>query len=261
MSNPQYPPPDSGGFPPPDGWPGSYNPAGGFPPPPPANGFPPPENYSPPGGYPSQGGYSPPGWYPPPGTYNPSGGFPPPGGYSPPPGSYMPPETYQSPGGYQPPSMYGSYQQPLYSLPPNLIAGLPVAGFGDRFVALVLDGILAGIAWSIVSSILHISGGFWGGAIFYAAYAVLTSLYLEGATPGKIALGLKVIDERGNLPEPGSLILRYSLAYWASWFIAGIGFLLAATDIRKQALHDKIAKTYVVKKPRAGYMPPPPYRR
>ena len=67
-----------------------------------------------------------------------------------------------------------------------------------------------------------------------------------GATPGKIALGLKIVDARtGQAPGFGQLILRF-VCYFVSAFPLYLGFLWAAFDRRKQGWHDKIARTIVI---------------
>jgi hypothetical protein len=58
-----------------------------------------------------------------------------------------------------------------------------------RLVALILDGIIAGIGWGILQTILPASvATAVGWSIIYALYAVLTSLYFDGATIGKMLL-------------------------------------------------------------------------
>ncbi len=223
MSNQQYPPP--GGWPSPDN--GSS-----------ANNYPPPQGYGSAGNYPPAGGYNPPntGGYPPPtGGYNAPGNYPPPGGSN----------NYQSP--YQ---GYGQQQQ-MFAPNYDTIAGMQKASFGIRFVALIIDLVIAGIVGGILSAILPRGiVAALGGTIGYAIYAVLTSLYFDGATVGKMALGLKVVDQNGRTPELIPLILRYSIGYWISSVIFFIGFIWAAFDSQKQALHDKIARTYVVQRTR-----------
>ena len=67
-----------------------------------------------------------------------------------------------------------------------------------------------------------------------------------GATPGKIALGLKVVDAAsGGPPTLGRLALRF-FAYFVSAFPLYLGFVWAAFDRRKQGWHDKIARTIVI---------------
>ena len=67
-----------------------------------------------------------------------------------------------------------------------------------------------------------------------------------GATPGKIALALRIVDANtGAPPSTLRLIVRF-LAYFVSAFPLYLGFLWIAVDRRKQGWHDKIARTIVV---------------
>lgn len=67
-----------------------------------------------------------------------------------------------------------------------------------------------------------------------------------GRTPGKILLGLRVIQASGDPMTPGVAFLR-----WVGYLISGpvfcLGFLWIAFDGRKQGWHDKIAATLVVR--------------
>jgi uncharacterized RDD family membrane protein YckC/Tfp pilus assembly major pilin PilA len=67
------------------------------------------------------------------------------------------------------------------------------------------------------------------------------------ATPGKLALGLRVTDEVGG--RIGLLrAFGRNLARYLSSVIFYIGYLMAGWTGRKQALHDLIASTFVVRK-------------
>jgi uncharacterized RDD family membrane protein YckC len=69
---------------------------------------------------------------------------------------------------------------------------------------------------------------------------------LRGATPGKMVLGLRVADAASlEAPANGQLLIRY-IAYLASALPLGLGFLWVAVDKRKQAFHDKLARTVVI---------------
>jgi uncharacterized RDD family membrane protein YckC len=69
------------------------------------------------------------------------------------------------------------------------------------------------------------------------------------ATLGKMAVKIMVTDENGKRLSFGRATGRY-FAKMLSGIICYIGFIMAFFDEKKQALHDKIVKTYVVKKPR-----------
>ncbi|MBB6600488.1 RDD family protein [Luteimonas sp. MC1825] len=64
------------------------------------------------------------------------------------------------------------------------------------------------------------------------------------ATPGKRALGLRVVDAAGQPPGIMSLLVRF-LAGGLSWLTLNLGHLLAALPPRHAALHDRISRTRV----------------
>jgi len=77
----------------------------------------------------------------------------------------------------------------------------------------------------------------------------------KSATPGKMALSLKVLDERtGNALTVGQSLGRY-FGYIVSIIPLGLGILWVAWDSKKQAFHDKLASTVVVKDKRGNIQP------
>jgi uncharacterized RDD family membrane protein YckC len=69
---------------------------------------------------------------------------------------------------------------------------------------------------------------------------------LGGMTPGKRLFGVKLVDRTGKPPALGLCALRSALSL-VSGGLLFLGFLLALFDRRRQALHDKLTATYVVK--------------
>lgn len=66
------------------------------------------------------------------------------------------------------------------------------------------------------------------------------------ATPGKMALGVRVLRADGSKMSVGRIIGRY-FGKILSGLILAIGYIIAAFDDQKQALHDRICDTRVVK--------------
>lgn len=66
------------------------------------------------------------------------------------------------------------------------------------------------------------------------------------ATPGKMALGLKLLRTDGSKLSVGRIIGRY-FAKVLSGIILLIGYIMAAFDDERRALHDRICDTRVVK--------------
>lgn len=139
--------------------------------------------------------------------------------------------------------------------------GTQYGGFWARFVALLLDN---AIVFFIVLALLLSLGavmaaagmdgtGSLMGVVASVVMTLVPLLYwpvLESsrrrATIGKRILGLEVTDLEGNRLGFLRALLR-SLAKIISIIPFGIGFLIAAFTARKQALHDIIVKTLVVR--------------
>ncbi|MEX2551619.1 MAG: RDD family protein [Actinomycetota bacterium] len=134
------------------------------------------------------------------------------------------------------------------------------AGFWTRLGALIIDAILLGVAGGVLGFIIGLFVGTSGadpdvGTTFAALVGIAVGIaYYVGmessarqATVGKLALGIKVTDMQGNRITPGKAAVRY-FSKILSGIILLIGYIMAAFTARKQALHDIIAGTLVVKK-------------
>ncbi len=153
------------------------------------------------------------------------------------------------------------------------------AGFWLRFVAYIIDSIIIGtVYWVMSIPIFAIFGisqanemqnienmseaeamGMFGtimalsGATTFliTIIAILYWSLMESskyqATVGKIALGLKVTDMDGKNLDFVKALVR-NLCKIISSMIMGIGYIMAGFTEKKQGLHDIIANTLVVKK-------------
>jgi hypothetical protein len=74
------------------------------------------------------------------------------------------------------------------------------------------------------------------------------------ATPGKRALGLAVVDERGRRIKAGHALLRFC-AGALSWLTLNLGHAMAALPPRHLALHDRVSGTRVVRTVAGAAMP------
>ena len=126
------------------------------------------------------------------------------------------------------------------------------AGFGPRALAFLLDAVIVTV---VVVPVMVLGFGVqemptensWELLVLLAVAAAAIGFWRAfGATPGKIALGLKIVDARtGQAPGFGQSILRF-VCYFVSAFPLYLGFVWAAFDRRKQGWHDKIARTIVI---------------
>ena len=122
------------------------------------------------------------------------------------------------------------------------------AGFGERFVAYLIDGIILVVPQMILRLALGQLMGIVLGIIIGVAYAVYFWT-TSGATPGKMLMKLRVVrfgTTELELVDSGTAVVRY-LGYIPSSLVLGLGFFWVLWDPNKQAWHDKIAGTQVVK--------------
>lgn len=134
------------------------------------------------------------------------------------------------------------------------------AGFGRRFLALVLDTFIITLPLMILAVVVPIAlrgshdeaASAAAGLLFYLAYWIVAPLYYAlqesssfQATLGKRALGIKVTDADGRRIGFGQALGRWAAAA-LSYLTLYVGFLMAAFTERGRALHDMVAGTLVV---------------
>jgi uncharacterized RDD family membrane protein YckC len=128
-------------------------------------------------------------------------------------------------------------------------------GFWERFVAALIDGIVLTIAQNIVSYGIYQESTFSGslnygvmgfGMIIGLVYNVYFLSSDKQATLGKQAMGLKVITVEGERLTPMNAAGRFFSTYLSA-IILLIGYIMVAFDDKKQALHDRLAHTYVIR--------------
>lgn len=122
------------------------------------------------------------------------------------------------------------------------------AGFWIRFLAAILDGIILGIPAALIQFGLLYATGMMSLMYLVSLAVVVLTIWLDctkGGTPGKLILGIRIVNERGDFIGIPMAILRY-IGKMLSGFILGIGYLMIAFTKEKQGLHDYIAKTHVV---------------
>jgi len=118
-----------------------------------------------------------------------------------------------------------------------------ISGFFIAFLLIYVSIVSADS--SIVRFLSDFIGGFIGFSVTLLYFTLFWSSKFQG-TPGKIVLGLKIVDVNGNKISYFTALIRYISTIISSLFL-GIGYLLIIFDGKKQALHDKLASTYVIK--------------
>jgi uncharacterized RDD family membrane protein YckC len=117
---------------------------------------------------------------------------------------------------------------------------LPRAGFWIRMAAIFIDMVLIGVALSLVNS----------DDVFLLILAIYGAVMwkIKGTTVGGVVCHLKVVRADGREIDWSTAVIR-ALSCFLSLAVAGLGFLWIAFDPNRQAWHDKIAGTVVVRVP------------
>src|SRR5207248_9862373 len=125
------------------------------------------------------------------------------------------------------------------------------ANIFSRWVALVIDPAIGFCAWLIPTFLFatvssNLAAIF--AILFPLGYAVwFFSLFRKGLTPGKLLLGLQVVDQRnGDIPGFGKMFLREIIGRILSGLFFGLGYVWSVFDKNAQAWHDKLAGTVVI---------------
>jgi uncharacterized RDD family membrane protein YckC len=180
--------------------------------------------------------------------------------------------------------MQQGYAGPTWTPPPAPIgpSGHPLATFGDRFLAYLIDSLIVGSVTFVLSCPIMIFTVFvplinaadtmnedrlpvavfaWY-LVFYAAVAavqiILSYLYFveyqlrSGQTVGKRVMSLRVLPIQPGQPlDRGILVRRYLVQFVAGLFVPLLSLLDGLWQLwdkpHQQTLHDKVAETVVAK--------------
>jgi uncharacterized RDD family membrane protein YckC len=161
-------------------------------------------------------------------------------------------------------------ESPAATLPmPRPLAMVPeYAGFRRRLLASFVDGLVVGFVYNVLSSVL--SGilsvaldtddstlSLWRTMLVWLTALLIVAVVVDWlyfaifessawqATLGKRALGVVVTDLAGDRISFGRATGRHFAHYLSTIFL--IGFLIQPFTARRQALHDLIAGTLVVR--------------
>jgi uncharacterized RDD family membrane protein YckC len=146
---------------------------------------------------------------------------------------------------------------PVWDAHPAGSTAVAYGGFWIRLVAYIIDAILLSIASGIIGTIFGVnifnpdpanySGMSTGISILMGLlYFSLMESSERGATVGKMAMGLRVVTDKGERLSFPNAIGRY-FAKIISAIILCIGFIMIGFTDRKRGLHDMIAGTLVIK--------------
>lgn len=162
--------------------------------------------------------------------------------------------------------------------PENVVLSFELAGVGSRFIACLLDSLLQGLGVVILVGIV-VAGtelferiglrAVWGSAVLLAVmslaiFALLSGYYIffesrwNGQTPGKKAVGLRVVRD-GGLPIdfPAAVVRNLCRAadFLPALYAIGLVSILVSKDYKR--LGDYVAGTLVVKERKEEGLAPP----
>ena len=137
---------------------------------------------------------------------------------------------------------------------------LPLASLASRGVAQAIDLLCILVAWFfalIVATLANVlqqeSQWVLAGAVIFSflliwGYFAAFEILLEGRTPGKWLLGLRVVSEEGATVEPMAVLLR-NLLRWVDLLPGAysIGVISIFLDSRSRRVGDLVAGTVVIR--------------
>lgn len=168
-----------------------------------------------------------------------------------------PPQYYEQQQHYgQPPPQYGQpyygqapqYGQPLYGQPQ-----LEYVSVGPRFLAILIDSLIIGAVTGFLSFPFRYAPGAWGGSV--GLISILYYIVMEatqGATLGKMALGLRVVKVDGSPISWQESLIRNVLRIVDGLFFYLVGAILVWNSPLRQRLGDRAAGTVVVRRRRSS---------
>jgi uncharacterized RDD family membrane protein YckC len=136
----------------------------------------------------------------------------------------------------------------------NVLIEYPMAGLGDRILAYLID-LLIIIAYFIAVIFLMVNANAFSLAAFISAlliptflYHLLFEIFMNGQSPGKRAMKIKVVRLDGAPPTIGNYVIRWLLRLIEIDLLSGaVALVTIAVSNKGQRLGDMAAGTTVVK--------------
>ena len=144
-------------------------------------------------------------------------------------------------------------EEQILDAPSSVGTKLNYAGFWIRFAAYFIDAvILSGVQFALMFLFMADTTSLFTPSLTIQLLSVVVGIaYFAGmesssrqATLGKMGVGIKVGNAQGQQISFINALGRY-LGKILSALTLLIGFMMAGWDSKKQALHDKMASTYV----------------
>jgi uncharacterized RDD family membrane protein YckC len=136
----------------------------------------------------------------------------------------------------------------------NVFIDYPVGSVGDRILAYLLDRLIL-IIYSLAVAAVLIQLDIESSPLLlilfgmpWLFYSLLFEIFMNGQTPGKKVLKIKVVRLDGTPPTIGDYLLRWIFAFVDIFILSGaIAVVLVAMGGKGQRLGDVVAGTSVVK--------------
>ena len=126
------------------------------------------------------------------------------------------------------------------------------AGRLHRFAAFIIDIVIISVIIVVLNALGVIDLGepsatdqLIEAVITLGYYILFTTVF--GATLGKMALGMKVVEESGQKAGFFRVLIRETIGKVVSAIILFLGYIWILFDGNRQGWHDKIGGTFVVK--------------
>ncbi len=136
----------------------------------------------------------------------------------------------------------------------NVFIEYPIASVGDRILAFLLDRLIL-IAYTIFIFALFVNANMEVAWIWmmtlglpWLFYHLLFEIFMNGQSPGKRVMKIKVVRLDGTPPTIGNYIMRWIFSFIDYYFLSGvIAVVVVAMGGKGQRLGDVVAGTSVVK--------------
>jgi len=124
-----------------------------------------------------------------------------------------------------------------------------LASIAARFVASIIDGVILALVVTLLLVVLLRAGTTllqFVGLALPVVYHWYFWTRRDGQTPGKSAVGIRVVKADGSEMSDTDAFIR-AIGYHVSAFVCCLGYIWAIFDGNNQTWHDKMAGTYVVR--------------
>lgn len=133
----------------------------------------------------------------------------------------------------------------------NIQLEYPLAGIGDRLLAFAIDLCIMIGFYLVTTFTVRLVGG--GGlamnmllVVIAYLYRLLSEVFMNGQTVGKMALKIKVVKLDGSTPSFAAYFLRWLLEF-IDFLIVGLGVVFIILSKKGQRVGDLLAGTTVIK--------------